>query len=337
MRDQERWLKQRRTCIGASDAAAVAGVGKWGSPLSVYLDKIGEGVETEPSERMQLGLLLERPIAEEWCRRVGASDLRRQGFRRHPSIPYIGATPDFEAVHPEDGPVLVECKNSDTRSEWESAEDGDTVPLQYFLQVQHQMIATGHRIAYLVVLIRGNELRSFRIEYDREVAEQMLETYADFWEHVENRIPPEVDGSEATAQALSRMYPTDSGEEIVATIEETSTVEALLEARRDVVAAEERKTLAENRLKVRIGDATRFLFAGGSISWKVNRPTVKTDWQSVAHGYRTLIEDYREDDQDRAGDATTTMLTVDLDVFESIHTSTIAGARPFRVVLTEQE
>lgn len=312
----ERWHAQRRTGIGGSEAAAVAGVGLYGSPLSVYLDKIGEGVPVEETERMRWGNLLEVPVGKEFAERNGVTRLRRGSFERLAGVPHWVGHVDFTGDHPEDGPVVIEVKVTDRASEWMD-DDVDRIPMQYFLQVQHYLALEGVNVGHLAVLVEGNELRSWRIERDEEVLAGLAETYADFWQHVTDRVPPEPDGSEATAEALRRMYPRDDGSERVATPEEASYVDRVLAARQMVREAETERDRWEAFLKAAMGHTTRLVVPSGSVSWKQNRDSVGTNWEAVAKAYRQVIESNQID--------------VDADTIESIHQYTKAGARPLRV------
>jgi len=316
----------RRSYIGGGDAAAIAGVGLWGSPYSVWAYKTGATPEEdrEITERMQWGLLLEQPVAQEWARREGVTELRKAVFRRHQTIPYIAGHPDFMGVHPVDGKVLIETKLSDRASEWEG-EDGDQIPLQYFLQVQHYLLITGLRVGYLVVLVRGNALRSYRIERDDEIIAGLIETYAEFWQRVHSGEAPEVDGHDATAEALRRRYPRGEDSEIVADLPAVGLIESLLEVRRALKDEEERERLIVGRIKDRMGTVARLVAPGVVVSWKNNKDSSKTDWASVAKAYRSIIEGASID------------TIADLDTIESIHTNTIPGARVFRVTAKAEE
>jgi putative phage-type endonuclease len=330
--------EDRNTYIGGADAAAVAGVGLWASPYSVWARKVGaETEEREQTERMRWGLVLERPLALEWARREGipARSVKRSGFFRMADRPYVGGHPDFLADHPVDGPIVIETKLSDRASEWEG-EEGDNIPLQYFLQVQHYLLISGRQVAYLVVLLRGNELRSWRIPRDEEVIGGLLEAYDDFWALVESRTPPEVDGHEATAETLKRRYPRERDEEIVADLPEQALVESLIETKRVLKLEEARKTEIENRLKERMKTAARLLAPGVVISWRQNKPSVVTDWESVAKGYRAVLSEI-VDEFPEADFAVRKRLGGNVDTFESIHTNTIPGARPFRVTISKEE
>lgn len=333
----------RRTYIGGSDAAPIMGVGLWGSPYSVWSEKIGEGPEKAPaSERMQWGLLLEGAVAQEWARREGATSLRKAVFRRHPELPYVGGHPDFTAVHPRDGKVLIETKLSDRVAQWE-AEDGDSVPLQYYLQVQHYLLVTGIPVGYLVVLIRGNELRSWRLPADPAIHAAMIEAYRDFWPLVETRTEPEADGHEATAEALKHRYPQSEDEEMVAEVAEQSWVQELIAARKAEAEAVEMKTLAENRLKARMGTATKMIAPGVEISWRTSKDRTVVNWEQIALAYRSAVagaasmEAGGDDGRWLSGRVLSDDLLDQLALVEAVNTNTIAGARPFRVTIKKEE
>ena len=68
--DRAAWLRLRRQGIGASEAACVLGESTYGSPMSVFAEKISteEPVE-EQSERMEWGQTLEPVILDEFADR----------------------------------------------------------------------------------------------------------------------------------------------------------------------------------------------------------------------------------------------------------------------------
>jgi predicted phage-related endonuclease len=336
----------RRTYIGGADAAAVAGVGLWGSPYSVWATKSGLiESEMEPTERMQWGLLLERPVAEEWARREGATDLRKAPFRRH-RIKYVAGHPDFLATHPVDGPVLIETKLSDRAHEWTEG-DEDRIPLQYFLQVQHYLLITGLRVGYLVVLLRGNEMRSYRIEADDEVQSGLLEAYDDLWRRVITGEAPEVDGHEATAEALRKRYPRADDSEKVADLIEVGLIDQYLAAHRAEVDAKAEKTAAKAKIEGRMGTIARLIAPGAKATWTNNKDRTEVHWEGVAKAYREMHLRFRlaQAGTNADGSPADPELTArveaatiaDLDTIESIHTNTIPGARVLRVTTTKEE
>ncbi|MCC2491712.1 YqaJ viral recombinase family protein, partial [Bacillus cereus] len=67
----EQWLEARKAGIGGSDAAAIAGLNKWSSPIAVYYDKTSETVKDQlPSEAAYFGNVLEEIVAEEFSKRT---------------------------------------------------------------------------------------------------------------------------------------------------------------------------------------------------------------------------------------------------------------------------
>lgn len=323
----------RRTYIGGGDAAAIAGVSPWGSPYSLWQEKVGDAPELEPSERMTWGLLLEETVAREWARREGVTNLRKAPFRRYPDRPYVGGHPDYTGRHPADGPVVLEVKTSDRIGDWQG-EEGDRIPLHYVLQVQHYLMITGLRVGYLALLLRGNELRSWRIPADPEIQAGLLAAYDEFWRLVETRTPPEVDGHEATAEALLREHPRSEPEEIVADLRTVADVERLLAARRSKAEAEALELTAANRIKAAMGTAEKLLAPGVKITWRTSKDRTVTNWEAVARAYRLSLEDAY-----RAGPLWDVGLGAPdtLDALESLHTDTLPGARPFRVTITDEE
>ncbi|HEX7052017.1 MAG TPA: YqaJ viral recombinase family protein, partial [Longimicrobiales bacterium] len=67
----------RRTGIGSSDAATVAGLNRWKTPLDLYLEKRGI-VEPEPAgEAAEWGTILEPVLLREFARRNGVNVVGR--------------------------------------------------------------------------------------------------------------------------------------------------------------------------------------------------------------------------------------------------------------------
>src|SRR5690606_20076292 len=81
---RDEWLQARRRGIGGSDAAVIAGLDPFKSPVRLWMEKRGE-IEEEPAgEAAEWGLLLEPVIAREFERRTGKRVRRRQAILQHP-------------------------------------------------------------------------------------------------------------------------------------------------------------------------------------------------------------------------------------------------------------
>src|SRR5690606_34839078 len=88
-----------------------------------------------------------------------------------------------------------------------------------------------------------------------------------FWEgHIVPRIPPAPDHSDASAEAIRRLFPVASGEvvDLRDDRELTRIAEELEAAKVACKEAEQRKAELENRLKLAMGDASYGVLPDGS-------------------------------------------------------------------------
>lgn len=196
MINRNEWLEQRRTGIGGSDAAAVLGLSKWSTPLSVWLDKTGQAPDRGESEPMRWGTLLEPVIRQEYAERTGRTVIA-PGFLRHPQHEFMVANVD--GLSPDDD-RLIEIKTARSADQW--GEPGsDQVPEEYLIQVHHYMAVLEVKVADIAVLIGGSDFRIYTVEADAELQAMMIDAEREFWQSVRDRIPP-APISYADAQAL---------------------------------------------------------------------------------------------------------------------------------------
>lgn len=262
----EQWLEARKAGIGGSDAAAIAGLNKWSSPIAVYYDKTSETVKDQlPSEAAYFGNVLEEIVAEEFSKRTNLQVRTCNAILQHPEYPWMLANVDRLVVGEKVG---LECKTASEylKKEWE----GEEIPASYLLQCQHYMAVTGYKAWWIAVLIGGNKFIYKKIERDEEIIQYLIDIEKDFWlNHVEKGIPPMFDGSEASSTLLKEMYP-DSVED--SEIELGNEVELLIEARdqvdKEIKALEEQKAEYENKIKAKLGSNEIGKTENYKISWK---------------------------------------------------------------------
>lgn len=288
---REEWLEWRRRGIGSSEVAAVVGLDPWKSPLEVYYDKLGEIPDEDAGEAAYWGTVLEGVIADEFARRSGRMVRRRLGILQHASHPFMLANLDRVVVGGDEGPAVLECKAPGLRAadRWE-----DEIPVGYELQVQHQLAVTGWPRGYLAMLVGGQEFRVVTIDADPEVHAMLVDLEGEFWRHVQERVPPPVDGSDATRDVLARVFP-----DAVAgkTVELPAEALELVEDRQLAAAAEkaagERKTRAENALKLLLGDGEVATVDGIPVfTWKSTAPR-KFDTDAFKSVHPELYEQFR--------------------------------------------
>lgn len=203
--DRLTWLHERRSGIGASELAAIAGLSSYSSPYEVYLDKINELPVREPSPAAAWGVRLEGVLAAAYAEETGLHVWQPAPLLfRHPSYPWLLATPDrFAAprVRNTDGLALVdgdtpervvELKTSWSADGW-GLPGTDEVPPAYLLQVQQQLLVTSLRFADVAALLGGSDFRIYRIERSERIHQLIIETCREFWQRVEARNPPPPD------------------------------------------------------------------------------------------------------------------------------------------------
>lgn len=261
---RDEWLEWRRRGIGSSDAPAVAGLDPYQTPMGVWLDKTSQIPDRDETEPMRWGLVLEDAIAGEWAKRHEVQVESPRAILQHPDVPWALANLDRRLV---DRDELLEVKNVGDRAA-QNWEDFDTPPEKFVVQVQHQLYVTGWERGHLAVLVGGKQLLSFEIERDDELIGHLVDIEASFWDLVERRQPPAVDGSEATKRALESMFPQGVTERVVLGDDARQAIVAYQSASARLKAAKEAKDLAGNQLRALMGDAIEGWLEGEKVvSW----------------------------------------------------------------------
>ena len=194
------WLLLRRQGLGSSDAAAAMSLSPWTSAYKLWAEKSGLLPETPDNERFLWGrlhepLILDQAEARGW---LTGKSVSRNLMIRNIERPWMLANPD-SLTEAE----VVEAKTADawTRPKWDAG-----VPDQYVIQAMWLMEVTGRRTCVVPVLFGGNDLQRYVIEYDPEIADQMVGAAEVMWERIKTNDPPDPDASEASMMALREVY-----------------------------------------------------------------------------------------------------------------------------------
>ncbi|MGG1339694.1 lambda-exonuclease family protein [Bacillus toyonensis] len=292
----EQWLEARKAGIGGSDAAAIAGLNKWSSPIGVYYDKTSETVKDQlPSEAAYFGNVLEEIVADEFSKRTNIKVRICNAILQHPEYPWMLANVDRLVVGEKVG---LECKTASEylKKEWE----GEEIPASYLLQCQHYMAVTGYKAWWIAVLIGGNKFIYKKIERDEDIIQYLIDIEKDFWlNHVEKGIPPMFDGSESSSTLLKEMYP-DSVED--SEVELGNEVELLIEARdqvdKEIKVLEEQKTEYENKIKAKLGSNEIGKTENYKISWKTQTSN-RIDSKRLKEEQPELYKQYSKESKSR--------------------------------------
>lgn len=258
-------LLARKRTIGASEAAAACGLSPWTTPFQLWQDKTSDTVEQVDNARMEWGRRLESVVLAKYAEGIDTRAVPMQSpCLTHVSetYPFMSCTPD--ALLPD---RVVEIKTAGLSSAREWGEPGtDVVPMHYLLQVTHQMIVTGRRLADIPVLIAGNDYRLYTVNYDEELAALLIDRERAFWRHVEDRTPPDVT---SIADAVAR-WPKDVGTTVVATPEVALAVTHLQEIKQQQDELEADADALSLAIRTCMADASILTDAAGNnlATWK---------------------------------------------------------------------
>lgn len=193
------WLLARRSGVGGSDAPKVCGVSPYATPLHVWLNKV-HGHEEDAALRFRLGNLMEPVVATLYAEANGV-ELRTSPMLRDADRPWQLVNLDRVRA---DTKRAVEIKTSARFDGW-GPPGSDSVPMGYFVQVQHQLdvYPDGGPEADLAALLGGSDFRQYTIAADARVQARVRQICADFWGMVERQEMPDPDFKhEATAELV---------------------------------------------------------------------------------------------------------------------------------------
>lgn len=292
---EEHWLALRTEDLTSTDVAALFGLSPYKTAFELWHEKrAGERGAFEENERMRWGRRLEATVAQGIAEDQGWVVRPMKEYMRLPGL-RIGASFDFRVLSMRSGEMTateielshkrelgpsrfdttddahLEIKCVDFlafRDGWTIDEGFIEAPPHIELQVQHQMLVSGLRRAYIGVLVAGNRIEVIERQADDAVHAGILAKAAEFWQSIADGTAPDPvmpDDAEAVI-ALNQFAEPGKlldarGDEELATL--------LREYQRygldEKLATEQRKVLKAEIL-VKIGDAEKVLAANGKVS-----------------------------------------------------------------------
>lgn len=286
---REDWLMLRRERIGGSDAAGIAGLSKWSTPYTIWLDKTHRAVEKEDTEPMRQGRDLEAYVAQRFEEETGKKVRRKNALLISTVYPWAQANVDRLVVGENAG---LECK---TTSVLDLRKFRDVeFPEQYYAQCVHYLAVTGAERWYLAVLVLGREFHTYVLERDEEEIAALMRIEEKFWELVTEDSAPAPNGSDADTEAITAIY-RESREDTV----ELYGREAMLEERANLLQQQkdidQRIAEIENTIKLDMEEAEKGEIGRFRVSWKTQtRKTFQAKEFAKAHPELSLDGYYKE-------------------------------------------
>lgn len=241
----------RKTFIGGSDAPSIMGCSPWKSRYQLWLEKTGQAEpdNLEGNEAVYWGTVLEDVVARGYAQKTGRK-VHRVNKRLTTVEHGCPMAAQIDRIVTGSGRIL-EIK---TTSSWNAINWGESgtsdIPTHVYCQVQHQMLVSGIKLADVVCLIGGQELRMYSLLADPEYQETLAQMELMFWNQVMSRTPPlPMDSAEAAMR-----WRDPQPRKIDSTPEDAADVATIREYAYEIKRLEEMKAAVELRLKYRMNN-----------------------------------------------------------------------------------
>ena len=201
---REEWLKLRLKGIGASDASSVVGVNPYKTNVQLWEEKVGRRTAPDISDKpyVRYGIDAERPLRELFALDFPRYAVKYDDFdmHYHPQYKFIFATLDGDLTEIEmERKGVLEIKTTEILRSMQYENWKDKIPDNYYIQVLHQLLATGYDFAVLKAQLKTDysgeirlNIRHYTIER-ADVLEDMdylLQKEIEFWKCVETGKKP---------------------------------------------------------------------------------------------------------------------------------------------------
>lgn len=201
------WLKARLKGIGASEASSVLGLNPYKNNVELWEEKTGRRIAKDISDKpcVAYGNDAERPLRELFALDHPQYVVGYNAFEMVANLknyPFIFATLDGDLFEPYPTPgrkgileiKTTEIQRSEQWKQWENQ-----IPNNYYIQVLHQLLATGYDFAILKAQIKwhkNGEMQLTTRHYTMERKDvqsdinELLKAEIEFWQCVqEDRRP----------------------------------------------------------------------------------------------------------------------------------------------------
>lgn len=281
--DKNAWLEVRKSGIGGSEIGIIYGLNPWKSAYALYCEKVGLVEQEDISDKgyVELGNYLEPYVADKFTKATGIK-LRRCGTLADEEYPFLHANVDRLCIGQSAG-LEIKTASRFKKEEWVD----DQLPDSYYLQIQYYLMITGLEKWYVAALFRDDgDFIWKEIPRNESVIQEVREKAVDFWEnHVLAKVPPEVDGSESSTEALKKAYPSSNGMEIALPSQANELFARLDELDKALALVKEQQEQAKNQLKLMLGDNEIGVIGDRKVTWKTQKARATIDSKKLQKEY----------------------------------------------------
>ena len=285
--DDERFHAERRTALTSTDIPKILGLSSYGTPRTVYLDKVDPLPLRPMSVSARLGLELEPALGRLFTEDTGKRVRRLNRFYRAPGREHIACHADFSVVGERS---LLECKTRRDDRGWGPAMTG-VVPVDVWIQCQIEMLCLKMTRAYVAVLFGFGQYRTMKVERDEDFLEGALQTADRFWhDNVLAGVMPDMVFGDLPA--LAEAFPRETDDVLRSAPPDIDVlIQRYAVAREERLEAERKEDTLKARLQKFIGEHAGVTGPSGTVTWKVDDPDPQFDPERFADLLAELATD----------------------------------------------
>lgn len=288
--NEEDWHTLREKRIGGSDVGSILGVNKYKSIIDVYIDKT-EGSNFEGNESTFWGHMHESTIMKVFAQKHKEFSVYQAPYSVVDDFLIANLDGVLKDRNTGDYGVLeIKTTNAFNYKDW----DGDIVPQYYYAQVQHYLMLTGYKFAYIAVLIGGNKYKDFKIERSEEDIALIKEKVTEFYtENLLKQIPPIPDGSDAYMDYLKKKAMDIENDTVIEFVDLEEKAQKVKDIGKEINSLKKEQDLLKEQIMLElINNGTQKGVAG---KIKFNIQTRKTaDLEAMIEANAELVAQYKE-------------------------------------------
>ena len=238
--------------------------------MTVYLEKTGqvepEDISSKPA--VIAGQMLEPVVARMFEEETGKK-VRRMGTLQSLANPWMHANPD-RVIIGETAGLEIKTGGAWSKGLWAD----DNVPDSYYIQCLHYMAVTGADRWYVAAWLGGQDFVTRTIDRREDEIHELIKEEKQFWARVQNRQPPEVDGSFSCGEGLKQLYKDEFhdseielSEEIGQLFDEYDNIQKLIKADK------EHEQEIKNQFMATLQNHQVGWFGNRRVTWKAPKPS----------------------------------------------------------------
>ena len=322
---RQQWIVERGYGIGASECSKILGASRYGTPLSLFLDKVGLNEPVAENWAMEQGHIFERVVAEKFQEQKGfgvigiskAGTVKADWLACDRKHPFLRVSPDYlywlkdedgnDMTHNFTNRGVLECKTSVHHYTPDCIKDEC---ISWYCQVQYQMHVLGLKESYLGFLcvdsLTGGECWFQKIAYNEKFcADTLIPAIVSFWQdHVAPAMRTndrdrlmEFAPEPSTADDVTRRYTKEeAGKSIsAADIDNFFQQLASYHARKAAIKEMEAELAKfEEQVKLKMKDSESIVDADNKVicTFKASKPSISFDSKRFKSECPDLYEQY---------------------------------------------